>query len=105
MATQPITPVANTKPHPSIQAPAGTKVYTTASCQRSDGSDPFLVFPVPANHVRGTPAGGTEIRRVPAAVAAELLAWHPEPTLQPRLATDAEVTTYLAANERRNITA
>lgn len=97
MATQPTNPQPSSKPHPSIQAPAGTMLLDVDSVKRSDGSDPYVALPILDSAVRGVVGGGLRIRQIPAEVAAEGLAWRPEADGAWRLATDEEVDAYLAS--------
>ena len=104
MAAQNITPVQSTQSHPDINAPAGTKRYTTASC--NDGSGTCLVaYPLDAGPLNLTPVNGTSrptgvrVRRVSAEQAAVDLAWAvtDENRAAPRLPTAPEEAAYYAA--------
>lgn len=77
---QSISPVESTTPHPDPAAPAGTKLYTVASCTGPASAQPWIV------------RGGAIFKTTPAE-AAEILAWSP---VACRLATDEEVTAELA---------
>ena len=108
--TQPLTAnlAESTTTHPAVDAPAGTKTYTVASCQRSDGGDPYVIVPIhdstgqPQDGTFGVVGGGHRIKQIPAAVAAVELAWRRGDAW--RLATDAEADAYIAAMALRRTT-
>lgn len=91
---QNLTPKSSDVPHPYTLAPAGTKLLDPASLTLPDGGGPFVALPIET--------GGVRVRRLPAALAAELLAWTPPLNsvagdAQARLATDEEVAEVLAS--------
>lgn len=96
---QGITPTLGTTPHPSLRAPANTKMMTIASCTPAGGAPwfglPFVVYPIAGHKYLGGPGNDLtgRVKQVPPAVAAADLAWWPT-SPAPRLASDAEVTAY-----------
>ena len=82
---QSIIPVASSNPHYNSNAPAGTMLFTTASCTGPGGAHPWL---------KVTDGASSAVVQVQPAFAADVLAYPGSPKCV--LASDAEVTAEVA---------